>query len=483
MKNFTFLVSFLLFVSLATGQSIQNLEGKAQKLRESHARYSEMKALAKRHPVSGLFKTDAGLKNAVAMQKLDSIIYQDYDSEAEAWINYYKDIFLYNEELKNTEYIEQEMNETSGIWEDYSRAIYHYNENGLVNEVLMHGIDDDTGEMTLQDRILAYYDNEGRPDSTVYYSTEDQSTWIREMKEEVTYNEAGQLIQTDWISWEEDEGTIKISILRFTYTYNTQGQLSASALIMIVENVEFPLTEIEYFYDSSGNRTASEYSSLNWETFELEKTFRYEFEYNTSGNVSVQTNFSWNKEQEDWDATTKTEYEYNSINDVSVETTYNWDEGQEDWVAAWKDETVYSELNLSEVVIPYIYQYMNVDDEFVTLHKAISEEISYQMQNNEWSYNYKNIYYYSKGGSTSAEKVLKTQVSVYPNPFTNKITFTWSGLHQLSLEVYTITGTKVIERLITSGVEVPVSGLNNGIYLFRLMNENQTIHSGKLVKN
>jgi hypothetical protein len=71
---------------------------------------------------------------------------------------------------------------------------------------------------------------------------------------------------------------------------------------------------------------------------------------------------------------------------------------------------------------------------------------------------------------------------VYPNPATDKITFTWNqNYNRLNLKLFQVTGTCVMDREISSQENIPVKDLQNGIYLYKLSNINQVVKSGKLV--
>jgi len=72
---------------------------------------------------------------------------------------------------------------------------------------------------------------------------------------------------------------------------------------------------------------------------------------------------------------------------------------------------------------------------------------------------------------------------VYPNPASDHVFVKWDGFRQLSLEVYQVTGAKAIEQFVHPGQGISISHLQKGIYIYKLLNNSQVVHSGKLIKN
>src|SRR5690606_18186442 len=94
----------------------------------------------------------------------------------------------------------------------------------------------------------------------------------------------------------------------------------------------------------------------------------------------------------------------------------------------------------------------------------------------------KTVFYYSDEISTSAPEKQLAELMVYPNPASDYVFVKWDGFRQLSLEVYQVTGAKTMELLVSPGEKVSISNLQRGIYIYKLLNNRQVIHSGKLIK-
>jgi hypothetical protein len=453
MKNFTFLLILLLFATAANTQNSHNLQMKIKKMQEDYSRFTRQTEHFSKtgfQITPGNYK-NALLKNALAVQKLDSIIYQEYGLENEDWINLWKDEYHYNAEMKNTAWVEKEWNITASAWEDTYKVELELNNDGQVSVMRTYTTNDTSGDFVLESRSEAYYGEDGRLDSVLHYFTEAEGIWEEEGRQIYHYNESGQLVQMDFTSLEEDEGEEYLQTMRFVYTYNDDGQMETSGMYFIDAEMEILFSETVYLYDDSGRLIASEDSTLDFFTFMVELSSR-------------------------------TDYEYNATGDVSVETYSYRDPEAEEWIEEQKDEYTYSNTSFSEVIFPSYLQFWGINEETNTFNYAITEIVTSSNMEGVWSDTDRTLFYYSEGTATSTRDLAKAQVSVYPNPASDNITLKWQGHGILSLEVFHVTGAKVMERQVSSGMNIPVSNLTNGMYIMRLMNDNQTIYSGKLIK-
>jgi hypothetical protein len=105
------------------------------------------------------------------------------------------------------------------------------------------------------------------------------------------------------------------------------------------------------------------------------------------------------------------------------------------------------------------------------------------MINASWKNTGKTTFYYSGGTSTNITEFENSVVNVYPNPASESVNFSWKDNDEaLSLQIYQITGAKVIEQTVYSGKPVSISQLENGVYLYKLLNGQQNVKTGKMIK-
>ena len=121
-------------------------------------------------------------------------------------------------------------------------------------------------------------------------------------------------------------------------------------------------------------------------------------------------------------------------------------------------------------------------DELTFVHMPVSE-LGYFNNNGTWDLNYRQTAYYSDfdGGSSSVKDVHEIPVSVFPNPASETITFSWSDEYSmLNLEIYDLTGKQIISRSVENNEAIRVDDLSRGLYLYKLSNNNHLIDAGKI---
>jgi len=83
--------------------------------------------------------------------------------------------------------------------------------------------------------------------------------------------------------------------------------------------------------------------------------------------------------------------------------------------------------------------------------------------------------------------ISKLQVSIYPNPFSEKTTIYLTGKtnnKNLDFELYDFTGRKIKELQLNNSItKLERNGLVNGMYLYRLTNDGELLAAGKLMVN
>jgi hypothetical protein len=392
------------------------------------------------------------LKNATAAQKLDSIVSQVWNSEEEIWQNEMKQDFIYNSEMKNTEYLEKEWNIPDQEWETWYRTEIEYNNEGKISSIIFHSRDVDSHDLIIEDKIEAFYGEEGKLDSTLHYSIEADQSWTLDLKQILYYNSSGKMIKREFIMIDDDSGE-QIGA-KYIFTYNDTGNMEKSSVYYYNEEEEILFSETYHSYDASGKRTLSERWELNFVSHSLEKDSRTGYEYNASG--------------------------------VSTITYSEWDDGSQTWLENEKDEYVYSSTDFSDVAFPDMFQfYLYIEDDMLIIesfNKMITGINTFEMIEGNWEKTNQAFFYYSEG-ITNINVFDNVAVSMYPNPASDRITFRWSGNYeQLFLEIFQITGAKVMELYTFSDRPVPVHQLDSGVYLFKLTNGKQIVQLGKMIK-
>ena len=84
------------------------------------------------------------------------------------------------------------------------------------------------------------------------------------------------------------------------------------------------------------------------------------------------------------------------------------------------------------------------------------------------------------------DKKQAVKVSVMPNPFNEAASLVITGIddyNNVSLEVYNIIGKRVtlISNITSSTIEIKRENLTEGLYVYQLLSNGKTLHTGKLV--
>ncbi len=488
MKKFTsFLFLFLISFGLIA-ESNNELQNKIQEKQEKFSVIAQLSA--KLNILARINSSKLYLKSTAATQKLDSTVNRILNEETQLWQNDYKDEYLYDAEMKNTAWVEKEWNLTDKSWDVISKTELGYDNTDRINSMLLYERDELTHTLKQVSKILIYYNPQGMQDSIIMNSSEDDgATWVIDMKQTNHYNEAKQLIKTEYWGMDEDLGELILS-MNVVNTYTASGKIETSNTNVFEEGVQMLWSVTEYNYDSSERLSTIENSAINFLTFTMEKSSRITRQYNESGDLTLEINSSWNGAA--WVDDDKTEYQYNLAGDVSAEIFSTWNGVA--WIEEWKDEYLFSTTNFSEVTFPQIDFVMNAFSSFLNLLgiqasidfsyvKAITDIKSFEMVEGSWKNTEHTTFYYSGGTSTNINEFENSVVSVYPNPASESIKFSWKNNHEaLSLQIFQITGAKVIEQLVYPGRPVTISHLENGVYLYKLLNGQQNVKTGKMIK-
>ena len=452
MKKFSLFLSFLLLVFFSNALNNSTDLNKLQKIHQKN-----LKFIKKTESVSNLLKTNfdgnesLSRKSAATKQKLDSVVTRVLNADIQAWQYETKDEFIYDSNLKNTAWLSKEWKQTTKKWEIWTKTELGYDSHGRVNSMINWEKDSLNLDIEPYSKTVVYYNSEGLQDSILSYHTKDAGVnWLLDVKQVNYFNASKKVTKVDVWVLDEELGELVLS-MNVTYTYTAAGNVKTSTTNYIMEEEEIAWSKLVYNYDGSDILTSMEDWQLNFMTFALERTSRNSYQYNASGDVSTDTYSSWNG--------------------VS-------------WVDEEKDESTYNSTDFSEVIFPTFIGLLGIGESFeLNYKKTITGTNTFEMTNGSWKNTEKTVFYYSGGTSTNIDENGTNKFSVYPNPADDLVSFRWNGIYEnLNLELYQITGVKVLEQITFPGELISISRLENGVYFFKLLNGKQIVHAGKLIK-
>lgn len=455
MKHFL-LLTFVLSVFISYAQTGSDKLEKAVQTKERMEWWlHKLNAMADNH---GTPDTDGNLpdnilKGASAKQKLDSVVSKALDSASGILINDWKDEYTYNSKTELSVLTEKSWDKVKSAWEVETKTEVENNTKGQPKNLLFYSTDDQTSQLTPDRKATVYYNSSDKADSLVFMTLDKNKQWILDSRMIYHYSASGKVEKMVMLSMEEDDGEITYTQMTYTYNYNASGKLTSAVLSMSVENTEMLFSRNDFTWNASGQLTAYETSNFNFFSFSLEKSSRTEFQYNAAG-------------------------------DVSTETTSSWNPATSAWVIRDKTDYTYASTNAADVVFPNLLSiYLFDGTESIYNYKKIPTGSSYyEMKEGSFVLTERSTYYYS-GSSTGISIPGEGSLAVYPNPFNDRLYFNWSGRYNaIELEIYQVTGSRMIHQVVMPGSSVVTESLPEGIYLYRVIHEGNTLQTGKLVR-
>ena len=349
----------------------------------------------------------------------------------------------------NNQWIESSWDGELLKWNIDSRTEWVYDDNDLPVTMTIYAIPENGVSLEKATVMKIDYDDQNRV-GTVIYEEEQDDSWGEALKQVYVYNSSGKISQID--SYTMEAGSWLFA-MKNEYSYNASGYLTGMSLIFIDEGDEILFSSSVYTVDANGRVLSEEFSTMNYFTFELEKFSKSDYTYTVNGDVSVISEWMWDSESEVWKEGYKEEYSYNN-----------------------------SVLMVNVMFPSYFNLLGQFEAELLSFQRLPTGILFYDFVDGVYVNLEKEAYFYSEINTTIARTVQEKGYAMYPVPAGEKVIFTWSGEQKpMELEIYSIDGRLVISKQVESLVPVDVQSLNEGMYMFRLKNENQISHSGKLV--
>ena len=425
-----------------------------------------------------------------------------------------------------TQLLVYEFDETTGELVPSWKYDYSFDVNGNMTQEIGYGGYADENEtiqlpVTVPDYKETYsYDANGNKTQDFRYDWDKISNqFVIDRKNEYTYDASGNLTQ-DINSWfDENQSETKN---KEEYKYDNKGKLTQTTLFQFSENTnEWIKGNLEeYTYDSKGNKKLIVLTEHTGSINGVEKYVTYnkeEYTYDSEGNNTLilkthltgwgsnggieEYNYGYEKDEYTYDVNRKVTQYLNSrmengswvvydknttVYDDRGNTTqeigyYNWDEQTNQWMDIWKSEYTFDyKYTTNDLVVPWWWE-----EEFDSPNSnMITEIVEYNWNNetNQWELDEKVILSYSPVNVTSANQRNAGITSVYPNPCSESVSFSFPNSYsQITFELFDLQGRKIMSKAISNNEKVNMEGYRSGMYLYKL-NMDGKIESGKLVK-
>jgi len=494
---FTLLLSCMISLSLMAQQDVIELQ-KQLYAKKHHSSLNAMDSKmfkkpdhASRHlsrQFSAIQRTSLKADQATD-QTMDSILWELFDTNTSVWTLSERELFTYdgngnminyvwfaydsldmkilpvdretvqhNAQGQPTEKVWLEWDKGSGQWINEGKFELTYDGEGNLIQEIVYGWDSDGNQWLVGARFDMTYDGSGNMLSELwYYWNEDSSKLIQSFKDEYIYD-GGKLTTWDEYWWEEGAW---LHTHNTVYTYDNDNLvLELTQARDIFQEVWGDFSKTAYTY--VGDKVVTEEQwRFDWLQHLMVRRSYFEYTWDADGNMTTEIESSWDEAAG----------AVKSLSNVAA-----------DWVNTWKSEWEFNkDVSILNIFAPYWFQADVAELNFV--HMPTSE-IGYFNNNGTWDLNYRQTAYYSEfggGGPSGIEDVNRAPVSIYPNPATETITFSWGEeFSLLNLEIYDLTGKQIISRSLENNELIRVDGLSRGLYIYKLSENKHLIDVGKI---
>ena len=299
------------------------------------------------------------------------------------------------------------------------------------------------------------------------------------------------------------------------YTYNAAGELSQSDIyVMDSVTAQWQQTIKHAYGYKNGKKDSNVIQQRDSLTHTWKNAFKYEYEYNNSDSVTQQLMYCWNDEANEWEYSYKNEYYYNNLNCQDSSCQFQWDSVENQWAKQYKYEFQYNIDNQLEKQYQFCYDSVRFqwdscvcnlyeyENEYLYKH----EYCTYDSINNDWNYEWKHEYFYNSDGetkqihrykhsslkSTASDWELDTkdfyyyanevtgindlnnfvqEICIYPNPASEQLTLEMGNIENCRLQIIDITGRSLQQYMIRSDKTViPLTQFKSGVYFFVIDN-------------
>lgn len=447
MHNLQVYGSNKLLTPKTNGETIMKLDSSISELNKSTYAYNSEGRLMERIAFSknndGTWKPNYKTEYSQEDNLLQEIFSQ-YNTQEEAWQYYYKNEDIYSDSfllLHSNHYIWQP---NLSLWKPDGQKDYSYDENGNNSNYTVYLWQGSTS--------YTYYQKES--------SFSDQNVLIHSVEKI------------------NNQGLNQLDNLRDIFnTINAEGQIEHTLTSMWNNNTQVWENNAlsDFIYNNQGLVYSVENSSWDDQSNTFIRESRTEYFYQIDNEIQTEINSSWSELFGEWIGLDKSERVLDGFdNQESLNYSY-WNNQINNWSPFFKTERIHdTSISTEDIILP---------DDFADTHSMLLQEDLYQYFGNNYELNSSTQFFYSPVSIVSGidENRENIKVSIYPNPCIDIVNVAVGESIPYTFELYDISGKQVIEQAGTASTQIRTSGLNSGIYVYRI-HSNGLDMSGKIIK-
>ncbi|MFC2100379.1 T9SS type A sorting domain-containing protein [Bacteroidota bacterium] len=454
MKNaLTVLLTILFFHISLSGQN--NFE-----------RYNNDKSV---YQFAGNNETPIQQNSLINKHKLDSTIYESYNSSSSQWINSQKTTHFYDIYGKNTVTYYYIWDDSPGQWIEQEKNEFTFNTSGQLTEKIQYKWDTISSQWTGFYKSDYSYNTNGKINLFEGYDWSNNQ-WYMEDKEEYMYDPNGYMIQFIDYDWNQNSNQW-YAAEKEDFTINTSGK------IVELLGYDWDTTNIQWVNDD-----------------------KKIFTYNISNDLTELLDYRWLKPNNQWNFQDKQEYTYDVSGNITELVSKDYDAGSSQWITFDKFEGTFNNTySYSNLVLPLIW--------FPNLEPAVKEpsffyekeqffkhkltdftRYTWDNSNSQWKNDYRATLYYSEGNFQGIFVHDQAKVEIFPNPVVEVVNVRLENSEFLvvSFELLDISGKIFRQGMIEKSNEkftIKVSDTPQGVYVLRILFDNNIFRKKLVIMN
>jgi len=421
------------------------------------------------------------LKNSIpdVKQRLDSVVNMKWVDSSSLWVIYSKTDYSYDSSGNNIKYQMSAWDADNNQWTQNSKIDYSYDSKGNLLLYVGQSWDKTTEQYVNTSKYDYSYNADGLLIVNTGYTWDKNAIkWNEQNKNEYSYDANNNRSKYEWSIW-DDSTNQWVYLRKFEYVFdNNDRQMQTLGFVWEKGVGEWlPLQKDDYTY----NADTTDVISYSWDsTSEQWNNIWYtKYVYNDDENLTHYFMYQWLPETEQWLGKTFYDYVFDTDGNKVEFTMNGWDENTNDWVASRREAYLHNnDYSTSDLIVPYYYT-----RDVLFFHMLTERTITdWNKDSGEWLNNSKVFYHYSEQDASSVIEISSKKLSVYPNPFTENINFNLADYKGIvNLNIFDVTGKKILSGKIKNNETIRLEGLSRGIYFYNL-NVNGKVYSGKIVK-
>jgi hypothetical protein len=482
---FTLLLTFMVSLSLTGQHHINDLQ--KPHLRKQHKSFNAIENRLARNPESAprhLLKQSRMMEISplkaenVDKQKMDSLLYEEFDLVSMQMVVIAKEIFTYDSKGNMTQYVRYELDTATQMMVLSEKEDLIFDASGNITSYILSEWDQVSGQWVNSVKWEDQFDGNGKLILEIFSAWDTiTAQWVNAMKYEMTYDGQGNITSEVASYWDEDASQW-ILFWKDEYTY-TDGKLTTYLELAWNDmgDVWMEWYKTESTYDGNGNLILEVTQEWDFVGNDWVNMNKWEYTYDASGLMLSELEMEWDTDLGEWVNDVKYEYSYDEHGNMAEELELYWEEDQwyNDWKGVWAYNMAYT---YADLYVPYWFLYNTVDMTFYHMPLSMSEYLYYL---EDWYLYYKTTAFYSPFLSTVVEDIEGSTVKLFPNPAGDYLTISWEDKYpRLELEILDLAGKRVLSRQIVNHETISMEQLSSGMYLYRLSQNRDVIHSGKI---